>query len=64
MLAVYLGATAIGSRGYRIWVQGRRAKGEHLASAVAAILAGGCAFLPLLAADPHLLSRSYLNRAR
>lgn len=62
ILAVYLGATAVGSRGYRIWIQSESAKGENFASGVAAILAGACAFLPLLMTDPRLLPDSYLNR--
>jgi len=62
MLAVYLGATAIGSRGYRIWVQNKGGMVELVASGVAAILAGACAFLPLLVTDPRLLPYSYLNR--
>ncbi len=49
MLAVYLAATAAGSRLYRAWV--RRAP-IHRASV--AVLAGCCALLPLAAADPRL----------
>ena len=49
MLAVYLAATAAGSRLYRAWV--RRAP---IHRAGVAVLAGCCALLPLAAADPRL----------
>lgn len=62
MLAVYLAGTAAGSRGYRIWIQNKGGISEVFASGVAAILAGACAFLPLLVTDPRLLPYSYLNR--
>ena len=55
MLAVYLAATAAGSRIYRKWVQ--RAP-IHRANV--AILAGCCALLPLAAADPRNYSDSLL----
>jgi hypothetical protein len=61
MLAVYLGATALGSNAYRIWIRINHAKGQHFAIGVAAILAGGCAFLPLLATDPRLNAHGYLR---
>ena len=47
MLAVYLAATAVGSRVYRRW------KGAASAGTVA-VLAGCCALLPLAAADPRI----------
>jgi spermidine synthase len=49
MLAVYLAATAAGSRLYRRWVQ--RAPIDR---ATVAVLAGCCALLPLAAADPRI----------
>ena len=49
MLAVYLAATAAGSRIYRRWVQ--RAP---IHRATVAVLAGCCALLPLAAADPRI----------
>ena len=49
MLAVYLAATAAGSRFYRIWVRQRSADRRNLALA-----AGCCALLPLVAADPQI----------
>lgn len=61
MLAVYLGATAVGSKGYRNWIRQKSAKGEHFASGVAAILAGACAFLPLLATDPRIRAHAQVN---
>ncbi len=61
MLAVYLGATAVGSNRYRNWVRRERDVGEHLASGVAAILAGACAFLPLLATDPRIRAHAEVN---
>ena len=48
MLAVYLAATAAGSRIYRGWVQR-----VPINSASVAVLAGCCALLPLAAADPR-----------
>jgi spermidine synthase len=63
MLAVYLGATAIGSRVYRIWIRNKSDKGEHFASGAVTILAGGCSFLPLLATDPRIHSHAYVIRA-
>jgi spermidine synthase len=51
MLAVYLAATAAGSRIYRRWVQ--RAP---INRATVALLAGCCALLPLAAADPRISS--------
>jgi len=64
MLAVYLLATAVGSRFYRIWTKRNRIA-ERLTYRAAATLAGGCAFLPLLATDPRLASHahSYLSKA-
>jgi spermidine synthase len=67
ILAVYLGATAAGSSGYRIWVrhQGTRSQNleaEYFVSGSAIILAGGCAFLPLLATDPGIVVHSYLSK--
>jgi predicted membrane-bound spermidine synthase len=61
MLAVYLGATALGSNRYRKWIPRKSAKEEHFASGVTAILAGFCAFLPLLATDPLLRAHAQLN---
>jgi predicted membrane-bound spermidine synthase len=61
MLAVYLGATALGSNRYRNWIRRNSARGEYFATGVAAILAGGCAFLPLLATDPRLRALANLN---
>jgi predicted membrane-bound spermidine synthase len=58
MLAVYLAATAAGSRIYRGWVQ--RAP-IHRASL--AVLAGCCALLPLAAADPRLHTAGLLMGA-
>ncbi len=52
MLAVYLAATAAGSRIYR--ARARRAKPADATALRAAILAGCCALLPLLAADPRI----------
>jgi spermidine synthase len=49
MLAVYLAATAAGSRIYRFWV--RRAP---VSRANLAVLAGCCALLPLAIADPRI----------
>ncbi len=57
MLAVYLGATAVGSRGYRVWIRGKKAKKENYSTGMAAILAGGCAFLPLITADQFAFTR-------
>ena len=54
MLAVYLGATALGSNRYRNWIRLNGGKGESFATGAAAIVAGACAFLPLLATDPRL----------
>jgi spermidine synthase len=64
MLAVYLLATAAGSRIYRIWIE-RQPIGEQFIYGYAAILAGGCAFLPFLATDPRITSHahSYLSKA-
>ena len=64
MLAVYLLATAVGSRIYRIWTKRNRIA-EHFTYGAAAILAGGSAFLPLFATDPRLASHahSYLSKA-
>jgi len=89
ILAVYLGATAVGSRTYRIWVRrqspmrklgasarhhspkrklGASARHQHSAKddyfvcAAAVMLAGGCAFLPLLATDPRILVHSYFSK--
>ncbi len=50
MLTVYLLATAVGSRVYRRWTPRNVAN----ASRSAALLAGCCALLPLLAADPRI----------
>ena len=61
MLAVYLGATAVGSNLYRKWVRREGAVGEHFAIGVAAILAGACAFLPLLATDPRIRAHAQVN---
>lgn len=58
MLAVYLAATAAGSRIYRGWV--RRAP-IHRANV--AILAGFCALLPLAAADPRIHTDGLLRGA-
>jgi spermidine synthase len=63
ILAVYLAATAVGSRAYRIWI--KRSKGvkrEQIAVTVTAILAGVCAFLPLLATDPRIRVHGYTTR--
>jgi predicted membrane-bound spermidine synthase len=64
MLAVYLAATAAGSRIYRVWIGRAGALNPHLRTAAAAgnaaILAGWCALLPLLAADPRIPSRHRL----
>lgn len=62
ILAVYLAATAVGSRAYRIWVRNKSAQGEQIAVAVTAILAGVCAFLPLLATDPRIHVHGYTTR--
>jgi len=53
MLAVYLVATALGSRIYRTTI--RRSGDAAPAWNRAVIVAGACALLPLLAADPRLL---------
>jgi spermidine synthase len=58
MLAVYLGATAVGSRVYRRWIRRTQFRGEWFASGVTAILAGACAFLPLWTTDPHIHSHT------
>jgi spermidine synthase len=58
MLAVYLGATAVGSRVYRNWIRRKRAAGQSFASGVTAILAGACAFLPLWTTDPRIHSHA------
>ena len=63
ILAVYLAATAVGSRFYRIWIQGRAARAETSAQGAAAILAAACAFLPLLTTDPRIHHHSYLRAA-
>jgi spermidine synthase len=63
ILAVYLGATAVGSRTYRVWFRKMGANREHFASGVVAILGGVCAFLPLLATDPRLHAGAYISRA-
>ena len=69
ILAVYLAATAAGSRVYRAWARragtGGAGAGPNNAAASAvrrsaAVLAGGCALLPLLAADPRIPSRHRL----
>jgi spermidine synthase len=69
MLAVYLAATAAGSRVYRQWMGGAslghdgavpKSLGTGGARRNAAILAGCCALLPLLAADPRIPSRHRL----
>jgi spermidine synthase len=64
MLAVYLAATAAGSRVYRAWIGRSGALPQNLRTAAAAghaaILAGCCALLPLLAADPRIPSRHRL----
>jgi spermidine synthase len=68
MLTVYLAATAAGSRVYRVWVGRAQATptGTRLASPAGAarrnlaILAGCCALIPLLAADPRIPSRHRL----
>jgi spermidine synthase len=60
MLAVYLGATAVGSRGYRVWIRRKNANVEFACGA-AAILAGGCAFLPLLATDPQFRALTHFE---
>jgi predicted membrane-bound spermidine synthase len=54
ILAVYLGATAIGSRLYRAWVRRRAPDAENLPWALLATLAGMCSLLPLWAADPRI----------
>jgi predicted membrane-bound spermidine synthase len=54
ILAVYLGATAIGSRLYRAWVRRRAPDVEDLPWALLATLAGLCSLLPLWAADPRI----------
>ena len=61
MLAVYLGATALGSRGYRIWIRKASANGADFASGVTAIVAAVCAFLPLLVTDPRIRVQLHLN---
>ncbi len=61
MLAVYLGATAAGSRWYRICVKPRSAISDRFAIGLTTILAGGCAFLPLLATDPRIRIPRQLN---
>ena len=68
ILAVYLAATAVGSRFYRIWIEDRRAESfasrrESFAQGAAAILAAACAFLPLLTTDPRIHHRTYLRAA-
>jgi spermidine synthase len=63
ILAVYLAATAVGSRFYRIWIEEQRARAESFAQAAAAILAGACAFLPLLTTDPRIHHHTNLRAA-
>jgi len=53
MLAVYLGATACGSRVYRARIQRRGIAGAPAWNRLA-VLAGVCALIPLLTADPLL----------
>ncbi|MBI3449345.1 MAG: hypothetical protein HY049_10575 [Acidobacteria bacterium] len=53
ILAVYLAATTVGSKLYRVWARRRPASSEP-GWIVAAILAGAFGLLPLLAADPRL----------
>lgn len=59
MLAVYLAATAAGSRIYRLW-SGQRTADASAARNYAVILAGCLALLPLLAADPRIPSKHRL----
>jgi spermidine synthase len=59
MLAVYLGATAAGSRACRGWIRRQGAGSGQFAGSASAILAGGCAFLPLLATDPRISAHHY-----
>ncbi|MGO9239266.1 MAG: fused MFS/spermidine synthase [Bryobacteraceae bacterium] len=61
ILAVYLGATALGSNRYRKRIQRASSKGAGLSVGVAATLAGACAFLPLLATDPRLSAYATSN---
>ena len=61
MLTVYLAATALGSQAYRAWIRGKGVKRECFANGVAATLAFGCAFLPLLATDPRFREYTHFN---
>lgn len=61
ILAVYLGATAIGSQRYRVRTRASRAPGDHFTTGVACIFAGTFAFLPLLATDPRIHVHSTLQ---
>jgi len=54
ILAIYLAATAAGSRMYRIWAESPRSAADGTVWRTASILAGCFAVLPLLAADPRL----------
>jgi spermidine synthase len=68
ILAVYLAATAVGSRFYRIWIEDRGTRAESFApetfaQGAAAILAAACAFLPLLTTDPRIHHHTYLRAA-
>ena len=61
MLAVYLGATALGSNRYRNWVRREMDGSSRNAVAVAAALAGGCGLLTLLVTDPRWHQLAALN---
>jgi spermidine synthase len=54
ILAIYLAATAAGSRVYRVWAESARGAAAGTAWRTASVLAGCFALLPLLAVDPRL----------
>ena len=54
MLAVYFGATALGSRGYRIWIQSKSSRGRTFSQRSGRHSSGRLRFLPLLATDPRV----------